>query len=283
MRFSFKRRPTAGAIKRNALRIEGRLRREAAILRLKVTFQSEHPITLPIHYHPILQGVLYSSIQVPALRDQLHGKGFSEGQRPAKLFTFSRLEGHYELHPQSRTITFDSPVEWTVSSAVDDLATHVASGLLKAPSVTLGSNAVEVRHVQMEGFRGTARDVQIRLLSPVTTYRTEVLPGGRKYTHYISPWDPESASLIKRNLAFKASALGQSCSEQEVGIRLIPIGEPTDRSEKVVMFKSTPIRVWDGDFRLAGDPYFIKLAWDAGIGGKSSEGFGCFETLSNGR
>ena len=248
-----------------------------------MTFRSEGPIILPIHYHPILQGVLYSSIRVAALRDQLHDKGFSSGERPAKLFTFSRLQGRFELRPQSRTIAFESPVEWTVSSAVNEVVDQLASGLLKAPSIALGSNRVDVSQVQIEKFQGTTRNAQIRLLSPVTTYRTESLPGDKKFTHYFSPWEPESAVLIKRNLAFKASALGQACSEEEVGIRLIPISEPTDKSEKVVMFKTTPIRAWDGDFRLAGDPYFIRLAWEAGIGGKSSEGFGCFETFSNGR
>ncbi len=252
-------------------------------MRLKVTFQLEGKIVLPIHYHPILQGVLYSSILLPSLRNRLHEQGFSDGKKPAKLFTFSRLHGRFELQKQKGMIAFESPVDWIVSSAVDEVVDQLASGLLRAPYILIGSNKVKVRQVQMEKYHGTTRNIQIRLLSPVTTYRTEQLPDGKKYTHYISPWVPESAVLIKRNLAFKARALGQECTEEEVGIRLIPISEPTDKSEKVVMFKSSPIRAWDGDFRLAGDPYFIKLAWEAGLGGKSSEGFGCFETFSNGR
>lgn len=250
-------------------------------MRLKVTFHSDKPIVLPIHYPPILQGLLYSSIGAASLRDKLHDQGFTNGRRPAKLFTFSRLHGRYELRPQNRTIVFDPPVEWTVSSAVDELVEQLAGGLFKASSVKLGSNTVEVRQIQMEKFKGGVRNSQIQFLSPVTTYRTEPLPGGKKYTHYFSPWEPESAQLIKRNLAFKSEALGRKCPEDEVEIRLIPIGEPNDKSEKIVMFKTSPIRAWDGDFRLEGDPYFIQLAWEAGIGGKSSEGFGCFEIFAN--
>ncbi|MDN5332516.1 MAG: CRISPR-associated endoribonuclease Cas6 [Tepidanaerobacteraceae bacterium] len=46
-----------------------------------------------------------------------------------------------------------------------------------------------------------------------------------------------------------------------------------------VIYKDVIIKGWMGVYILKGDPVLLKIAYDAGLGSKNSQGFGCFEIL----
>jgi len=46
------------------------------------------------------------------------------------------------------------------------------------------------------------------------------------------------------------------------------------------MYKNFLIKGWMGTFRLQGLKKALKLAYDAGLGSKNSQGFGMFEVIS---
>jgi CRISPR-associated endoribonuclease Cas6 len=48
-------------------------------------------------------------------------------------------------------------------------------------------------------------------------------------------------------------------------------------NERIVYFKHTVIKGYTGIYRLTGSPELIKVTYDAGLGAKSSEGFGMWE------
>jgi CRISPR-associated endoribonuclease Cas6 len=50
-----------------------------------------------------------------------------------------------------------------------------------------------------------------------------------------------------------------------------------DRDCKMLKFKGTWVRGWMGKYLLEGDPGLLKVAYDAGLGSKNSQGFGLFE------
>ena len=49
--------------------------------------------------------------------------------------------------------------------------------------------------------------------------------------------------------------------------------------EKIVYFKDTFIKCFNGLFTIEADPSIMKLIYYAGIGSKNSEGFGCIKIL----
>ena len=54
-------------------------------------------LVLPLHYHSLLQGLVYNLMAGSEVAEFLHDQGFRRGARRYKLFTFSRLEGSYEI------------------------------------------------------------------------------------------------------------------------------------------------------------------------------------------
>jgi CRISPR-associated endoribonuclease Cas6 len=55
------------------------------------------PVSLPLYYQHLLQGVVYRSLENEQLAAFLHDKGFRQGKRSFKLFTFSRLFGAHQV------------------------------------------------------------------------------------------------------------------------------------------------------------------------------------------
>jgi CRISPR-associated endoribonuclease Cas6 len=47
--------------------------------------------------------------------------------------------------------------------------------------------------------------------------------------------------------------------------------------KRVVIYKDYVIKGWDGEFLVEGSKELMDIAYNAGIGSKNSQGFGCVE------
>jgi len=81
-------------------------------MRITLEFGSEKRLSLPIQYNYTVQGFLYGNI-TPELGEFLHDQGFMFEKRSFKMFSFSRLQGRYEL--KGDRIAFYPPVTLTIS------------------------------------------------------------------------------------------------------------------------------------------------------------------------
>ena len=122
-----------------------------------------------------------------------------------------------------------------------------------------------------------SEEVTIKMLSPVVAYNT-VRKGNSSRTIYFSPWDEWFSELIRMNLERKYQLIyGERL--QDADIRIEPIGPKDERYCKVLDYKNTVIKGWNGIYKLKGNRELIKVAYDTGLGSKNSQGFGCFEVI----
>ena len=118
-------------------------------MQLTIQLHSTSPISLPIQYNHILQGIIYDSIN-QELATFLHDQGFQVGKRTFKLFTYSKLYGEYTLQREEGRIVFKSPIQWILSSPVKEFCHSIANGLLFKEQVRFGTNGLEVQDVQVQ-------------------------------------------------------------------------------------------------------------------------------------
>ncbi|MBC7342916.1 MAG: CRISPR-associated endoribonuclease Cas6 [Clostridia bacterium] len=240
-----------------------------------------NPLFLPIQYNHFLQGMIYEHISDRALRRFLHEHGFSLEKRHFKLFTFSRLEGPFNLHPAEGVIEILSPFRLVLSSIVDEIVRDFCETITKKDSFNLVGQTVYVKGIEVvptPEFNAN-QPVRIRMLSPVVMYSTTFRPtpeGPKRYTLYHSPWDEGYSELLYNNLAKKHMVCyGRRPASRE--FLLVPLYPRDDRQQKVMRFKGTVIKGWMGTYQLQGDPALLRLAYETGLGSKNSLGFGCFE------
>jgi len=245
-------------------------------MRLKLNFyHSENSfLTLPCNYNEIIQGFIYRSID-SWLAEKIHEEGFKdpETERKFKLFTFSRLIPEGRVQVKEGKITFHGNLSLTVASPLGEFIQSFAMNLIKASNIMLFGQTLILNSVAVEGLPEYKERILVKTLSPITVYSTLTSADGRKKTYYYSPFEREFEKLIIENLNKKLRALtGKTSLEGSVKPYRV-----NSRNQRIVIYKNTVIKGWDGIFELRLTPELYDLAFDTGLGAKNSQGFGCIE------
>ncbi|UOY94249.1 CRISPR-associated endoribonuclease Cas6 [Ectobacillus sp. JY-23] len=244
-------------------------------MRLSVTFRPQKTLHLPLNYQYVLQGFLYRSLTSPHFADFLHEVGFQKGNRTFKLFTFSRLSGMHRILIKQKKIEFTDTVTWHVSSVLETLIQQLAEYLMFSETIQLHGQVLTVEKLEIQRTKFEKNTCKIEMLSPVTVYSTYEKED-RKKTHYFQPLDPVFPVLIESNFENKYEAYHGKRPEHPFLIKPLQI---LDKYKVVTTFKGHIITGWLGKFEIQSSPEQLAFAYDTGIGGRNSQGFGMFEVI----
>jgi len=259
-------------------------------MRASIEFQSDNDFRLIIQHNHIIQGFIYNSISTK-LAKLLHDRGFQANGRNFKLFTFSRIQGNFRIDKDKGTITYSSPFSITISSAINQFIEELGNEMLSKELIRIGGNTIKVNSINISNPNLSEKN-KINMLSPVTIYSTLQKADGKKKTYYYSPFEEEFSRLISENAKKKFKAFQQIHPRKLLpgikdkdglsnrSIELKPLNVKSSY-QKIINYKGTIIKGWTGTYELSGDPELTKLVYDTGLGGKNSQGFGCFELVKN--
>jgi CRISPR-associated endoribonuclease Cas6 len=237
---------------------------------------SLHPdgqsVRLPVHYNEWVQAFIYTHLD-EHLASPLHDKGIPLGKRNLKLFTFSRLLGRCRV--QEGWLEPQGALRLVLASPMVDFLESFALHLVQSHRVRLGSAEFLLESAKVAFEEPYRSPVYLRALSPITVYSTLETHDGRKKTYYYAPQEPEFERLVLSNLRRKVLAwTGEDIAEDGASFRPYRV---STRDQHIVLYKDTVIKGWTGLYELqAPEPYF-RMALDAGLGSKNSQGFGCVE------
>lgn len=243
-------------------------------MRIVLTFISNELIRLPYSYNEIIQAFIYRHLS-PDLARFLHDDGFIDGKRKFKLFTFSRLLGNIKLLKSNFHII--GSFKLIISSPYREILQSLAERILKEADVRLGDNKTTLQSIEVKFSPSFDKEAKIVMLSPVSIYSTLMSPNGKKKTYYYNPKEEEFSVLIKENILKKYRAFyGNEPDDKEFNIEPVNVSK---KDEKIITYKGFVIKGWMGRYKLTGSSELLKLAYEAGIGSKNSQGFGCFEVI----
>jgi len=244
-------------------------------MRLKIRLSSEKPfINLPCNYNEIIQGFIYNNLD-SWFAKELHDKGFKdpETQRKLKFFTFSRLIPDKRSYIKDGQIHLQGNITLVISSPFNNFIQSFAMNLLKAGTLKLSNEDLILLSVQVEGLPEYQEKIYVRTLSPIVVYSTLQTHNGRKKTYYYSPFEAEFEEQLIINLQRKLRTWSGD-STLSGSIRPYKV---SSKNQRVVIYKNTVIKGWDGIFELTLPEGLFTIAFEAGLGAKNSLGFGCIE------
>ena len=243
-------------------------------MRIKINLESRNNIVLPAGFNEILQWFVYSSIK----DEWLHSVGFEFNKRSFKLFAFSSIlqKGRY-LREKSLFI-FPRKISFLVASPVDWILEKLATGSIQKDNINMWHNDVYLTEISVLKSPNIESDtVLVKALTPIEVHSTFETQSGKK-THYYTPFENEFSSLINENAKKKWSAFFKK--EPPSYVKIEPKGF---NKEKIVRFgtknRYVIVKGWTGNFKLQGNPEFLKFILDAGIGSRNSQGFGLAEIV----
>ena len=235
---------------------------------LKVTLRASKPITLPLAYNELLQGLIYNCWRESF--GGVHDSISSEGKQ-FRHFTFGPLIGKAHPDGNARTIRFYDFMSFELRSPHEVLLDELALRLCSKDAIAIGAyDNLKLVNLQCCDRLFFPRQVVLRAKSPIVALKT--LSDG--HTRPYSPNDSEWLLFMQNNLASKARDLAVEC---EPALAIIPRVETLRK--RVTKFKGTYVTGWTGDFFMAADPTAISLLYYDGLGVKNPQGFGMFDIL----
>lgn len=232
---------------------------------------TEGEFSLPRQYNEHIQGFLYHHLDAQ-LAVRLHDEGFPDpgGKRRLKFFTFSRLQGKWRA--EGERIIFSGSVQLVIASPMNDFLESLVTHLMRHRLLQIGMQQVELGAIEVERPVVPRRPILVQALSPITAYSTFVTAEGNRKTHYYSPGEREFELLLLQNLQRKVRVWYGRDLEAQGRIRPVKV---SPRDEHIVKFKGTVIKAWTGIYELDLPSEYFEMAYQAGLGAKNSQGFGC--------
>lgn len=228
--------------------------------RLRLRFYAEG--RLPLAYREGLQAALYRALPSP-LGNRLHDEGLvGGGERPLKLFAFSRLLGLVYLR-EEKAFLAQGELTLYFASALAEVVGALGQGVWRQGGLEVHGLFLRLLEMGLEPLP-VGESLVVEALAPITAYRTE---GGK--TLYFNPLNRDFPLLLEANLNRKAEALGLPPGNLTVK----PLGfHPLHK--RLERYKGTWVEGWMGRYRLMGPPHLLRLALLTGLGAKNSQGFG---------
>ena len=234
--------------------------------------QSNKSTEIPINYNHFIQSAIYANLE-PGLACRLHEQGYQAGNRKFKLFTFSRLMGRFSINKEKGTISFPDGAVLVVSSPDIVLIESFANRVLQKTYLRIEKAYFEISGIETKGHKILTNSIKLKTISPVVVYSTLIKPQGGKYTCFYQPGEPEFTRLMGDNLRKKYSAFyDKTCSKDEIRVRLI-----SRPRLHVINYKNTVIKGYSCNLEIMGPKDLLQIGFDAGLGSKGSQGFGCVE------
>ncbi len=251
-------------------------------MRILVYLISEKNITIRQSYNNILQGLIYQFLDKMDA-NWLHDNGFESGSRKFKLFTFSGIREKGKVNRRAKTFEFSNKISFYLSSPVDWIMTQFASNIIRARDLNFGGNTVSVESISVMKNQAIDNDsITIWALTPIEVHSTLIKPDGKKLTYYYNPFESDFGRLINDNLIKKWEAFYKKEAHGSISIKPLYSGS---RNERIRYFvnngRKTVIKGWVGKYELSGNRALLEFSLDAGLGSRSSQGFGFIKLVNH--
>lgn len=246
----------------------------------KQAFGKRLPLNYPYAASALIYRILASSGS--GFSEWLHENGYRAEKKTFKLFTFSRLQIPQYLIEGAFIQVLSDTVTWYISFLPERGTQEFIRGLFKKQVFELGDRDANIRFyvqsietVPAPLFQET---MSFETLSPICI----VLKRGEGKEQYISPDHPDAPGLVKRNLLSKYNAFkGEDYSPDN-----FPFDLKTRTYPKSVLvaikqgtLQESKIRGYMCHFSLTAPLELMKIAYDAGLGSKNSQGFGFLKEI----
>jgi len=256
-------------------------------MRFKLTLSlvNRNHNVLPLNYQYELSAWIYKVINQgnPVFAEWLHNKGFSEGNKQFKLFTFSNLMAPQREIVYDRLIINSDQVSLIISTLPEETIQHFVSGIFLNREFTLGDRVSQVgfRINSIEGLPIPTFTDEMSFRSLSSIFISEKVEGCR-YAQYHAPDYSGYIHLMINNLKEKIkvyTGLESAFDPQNASLTLLSLPRQKGITIKAGTLQQSKLVGYQYNYKIKADAALLRMGYYCGFGEKNSIGFGCCETL----
>ncbi len=252
-------------------------------MRFDLNLHTKRYSLLPFNYQYPLSSAIYKIIQTAdaAFAAFLHNKGYGEGNKSFKLFTFSDIKTPFQKQGDRMLLT-TGKAELTICFYLPQAAENFIKGLLINQQLEIADRhsktIFSITSVEsLPQVFTNSRSLLLQTLSPLVVGRKNE----RGHYDYCSPEDEDFINCLCYNWMEKALAAGCAQETLEKEIRVEVKLYPHPLQQRLITIKGgtpaeTKIRGYS-KFRLEvkAPKEMLEVALGAGLGLHNAQGMGC--------
>lgn len=241
---------------------------------------------LPLNYQYACSAAIYKILSKSnqEFSRWLHENGFQtdDGKKKFKLFTFSRLQiPQFRIEKENIRILSDE-IKWQISFLPERSTQEFIQGIFQNQTFELGTRNANVqfsvREISVMPPPVFTKKMTFETLSPICIAMNQ--DNGKQL--YLSPENEDAERLVLLNLLDKYKAFyGEDFPQKDFHFAVKTLSKP--KSTLITIKADTPqeskIRGFLCQFELQAPVELMKIAYEAGLGGKNSMGFGMVEEM----
>lgn len=248
-------------------------------MRLKINLVSQKRQKIDLNYQYFLEGFIYGQLQSSnyAFSTMLHDRGFKIYNKSFKLFSFSKLLPEKFIRDGSDMI-LNGNIKWYIGSPIKEFILYLCEALSSKTEICIGSCPLNILNLSIAKEIEFKRQMDFRCLSPVVVTTGKLIDGKIK-PRSVSLDDRKFNENIKNNILKKYLLLkGTLPNDMSFDIEFKNIDKY--KRGKLIKFKDTYLKGYEAPFTIIGNPELIKVAYDASLGEKNSQGMGFIDAIN---
>ncbi len=284
-------------------------------MRLQVIIDGNGQVKLPWDYQVYLRKFIYKCLRVSdkQFAKNMHDNGITIHDRHYKPFTFSKIYSN-KRNPQEDYIIMSMPAKLYISSYFSDFINTFLDGFFNLPPKEQTIKILDT-HLQIIGLEvipeilPDSQPLTMETMSPIVLSSIGV--GNKKHKKFLSPDHGRYSEIVSIELYNKFIAFGlfndiekikttsirdlakeiksnpyllkyehrKELEEKMLKAGAVTIKPISDYKKKMLTIKSTNVIGYEYQFTIEGPRDLIEIAYKAGIGERTGQGFGMLRVI----
>lgn len=237
-------------------------------MQISLILRPPSELRIPFNYNHQLQSAIYAKLREVGCSDFWHDDGFASVNR-YKGFVFGSLNGRH--YTKDKHFHFTDDIAFEVRSPAFEFCDSLQRSVERNSSIKLFDTDLQIVGAALRNRHFSDGTAEFLTNSPVTAYRTE--PDGK--TTFFVPGTDDFSEYLLMNYRNKFEALFDKPADDVEIKAVLPM------KKVVTNFKGTWINGYKGRFILRGASRALEFIYNAGLGAKSSQGFGLLDAVGD--
>ena len=235
-------------------------------MQILLKFNLNEVFSVKFNYNHQLQSAIYAKLKEAGMSDFLHNNATIPPES-YKGFTFGPLKGKYEI--RENQLHFSENISFEFRSPDFTLCNALQRSFETDRAIHLFDRTIELAEMNFSNRHINKNECLFKAVSPVIA--SDVNENGK--TTFYAPEDGRFIELLNINFQNKyCSIMGEKAEK----LLIEPIG---NHRKIVTKYKGIWLNGYIGKYKISGNNKYLEFIYNAGLGKRSSQGFGFIEII----
>lgn len=239
-------------------------------MQLKLKFNLDSPLEIPMNYKYQVQSALFSKLEEIGASEFWHSSGFGEAEI-FKLFVPGPLTGNFTANNEDKKLIFEDSISLEIRSPLFEFCDDLQRSFELNSDFKLFDRKLSLAEMALTNYHINTESANFRTVTPILV----ITKTDGRQLQFISPDDERFTQKLIDNFEKKFRALYEE-EPPQIEIKVIEPGR-----QVVSKYKAAVLVAHHCLLNIKAPPQALEFIYNCGLGNRNSQGFGMIRRTRN--